>query len=111
MDRTLEIMDSNIKRRYDTLSTEAHARAVNAMKDRKFAFSKDGSVTVNWTSRSGPKVSTGTWAVDNLTGNLLITVGDGTTGFSYEFRSQTTLILRGKRRKGFFDNLCLERIN
>jgi hypothetical protein len=111
MDRTLSIMDGNVKARYDTLSAEGHARAVNAMKDRVFAFSEDGSVAVNWTSRSGRRVSSGTWVVDEAPANLLIKIGERTTGFSYEFPSGTTLILRGKGKRGFFDNLYLKKIN
>lgn len=111
MDRTLAIMNSDVKRLYDTLSTEAHTRAVNAMKDHQFAFSEDGGVAVNWTAGSQPRVSRGNWAINDPPGDLQISVGGRTTVYSYEFPSKTTLILRGKQRKGFFDNLCLEKIN
>ena len=109
MDKTLAIMDASVKIRYDTLSEEVHARAVNAMKDREFMFSKDGSVAVNWTAGSGPRVSTGTWRIDSSP-NLLIRIGEGITGFSYEFPSENTLILRASGKKGFFDNLYLKKI-
>lgn len=111
MDRTLVIMDAGVKIRYDTLSTETHSRAVNAMKDHEFTFSKDGSVAVNWTAGSEPRISRGNWSVDKPRGDLLITVGKRTTVYSYEFPSGTTLILRGKQKRGFFDNLYLGKIN
>lgn len=108
---SIDLMDFSHKAKFDSLSSDAKDRAVNAMTGREFVFSQDGSITVNWTSRSGPQVSTGSWVIDNPPGDLLITIGEGTTGFSYQFPSQTILILRGKEEKGFFNNLYLEKIN
>lgn len=40
IDRTLAMMDSNVKARYDTLSEETHSRAVNAMSDHPICISE-----------------------------------------------------------------------
>lgn len=107
--RSIDLMDPSNRAKFDTVSSETKDRAIKAMTGREFVFSADGNITVNWTSGSGPRVSTGTWVLEKE--ELLITVGERTTRFGYEFPSETTLILRGKQRKGFFDNLCLEKIN
>ena len=109
VNRSIDLMNPTNRAKFDTLSSETKDRAVKAMTDREFVFSADGNVTVNWTSGSGPRVSTGTWVLEN--GELLITVKERTTRFSYELPSETTLIVRGKQQRGFFDALYLEKIN
>lgn len=109
--RSIDLMNNSYRARFDTLSSEVKDRAVKAMTGREFHFSEDGNITVQWASRSGARESTGSWVIENPSGDLLITIGERTTGFSYEFPSQTTLILRGKEEKGFFNNLYLEKIN
>lgn len=108
--RSIDLMDPSCRARFDTLSAGIKDRAIKAMTDREFIFFENGNVTVNWTSRLGPRVSTGSWVIDKPSGELFITIGNGATGFSYEFQSLTALILRGKKEKGLFNNLYLKKI-
>jgi hypothetical protein len=107
--RSIDLMDNSNRSRFDTLSSEVKDRAVKAMTGREFHFSQDGTITVKWTSRSGARESTGSWLIQS--GDLFITIGERATGFSYEFPSESALILRGKGEKGFFNNLFLEKVN
>lgn len=107
--RTIDLMDNSDRSRFDTLSSDVKDRAVKAMTGREFHFSQDGNITVKWNSRSGARESIGSWLVQS--GDLFITIGERATGFSYEFPSESALILKGKEEKGFFDNLYLEKIN
>jgi hypothetical protein len=109
--RSIDLMDPSHGARFDTLSSEVRDRAIKAMTGREFHFSQDGAITVKWTSRSGARESIGSWLIENRSGDLLITIGERATGFSYEFPSGSALILRGKEEKGFFNNLYLEKIN
>jgi hypothetical protein len=109
--RSIDLMEPSYRAKFDTLSSDAKDRAVNAMNGREFAFLQDGSISVSWTSRSGPRVSKGSWEIDNPSGDLLVTIGQRKVGFSYEFPSETTLILRAKEKKAFFNNLYFEKIN
>lgn len=110
LNKTLSLMDTEWQDRYDSLTTNGRTRANNTMANREFIFASDGTVTINWKSQDTDKQSAGTWSSTGTSGGTLtITVDGRVVEFAYEFRSASVLILRSSEKRGFFNNLWLEK--
>lgn len=110
MDRTLDIMDGDVKARYDTLSAEAHTRAVNAMKDREFVLKATGEISVKWRSPNGERTSVGRWSIDRSGKILSIIMDKRTVAYEVEALSQKEMVWKGKSKGGLFSNMYLRKI-
>lgn len=109
--KTIEIMDSESKSRYDTLSSEVKSRASNAIAGREFVFNNNGEVIINWKSQDGQRTTSGQWSVNDSHTKLSITVDNQTLEYDYELISVNILVMKGKNKGGFFNNLYLQKIN
>ena len=111
IDQTIGNMDPSGKIRYDTLPMAFKERSASRMNGREFIFSQNGEITVNWKSHKGQEISNGQWIKSDAERELSITIDNNTSAYDFEFLTSNVLVMRGKNKRGFFDNLYLVKVN
>lgn len=112
LERSLEIMDVDVKAKYDELPTEVKSRATNSMNTRSFIFHADGQLEVSWGADAKVTRVNGTWAVhlgDDV--KLVLSVTGDVKEYLVAERSNEHLLLKNRQGTGLFNNMYLVKID
>lgn len=111
LESTIELMDSGLKERYDTLPGHIKAQADGSMTGKTFTFNQNGSVTIQWNVNAVAKTASGTWQLTSGGSRLVVAVGGLEIEYQVEWEGNDGLILRNTKAGGLFTNLYLEKID
>lgn len=108
LNKTLALMEGEVKQKYEALDDQAKQRAGASMAGRVFIFRENGQIEVRWNANGTERTTTGNWELKG-DDELQIKMGEQVTEYSISHPTQTRLILRNSKGRGLFNNLYLER--
>lgn len=108
IDKSIQMMPSDERVRYDTLPAHVKTRARESMQYRTFRLKENAELFIEIKVRGVEKQANGKWRL-NSTRKLVFEIADAVFEYSLEQPDPNVLILISDEAGGYFNSLYLER--
>lgn len=110
---TLEHMAGTEKERYEKMPTHSKENMTRAFADRTYEFAADGSLTVAYNAKSGPKSYLGNWIFNGTENKLTMIIENSSNEYTVVQTGENKigLIYRNAPAQGLLKSLYLNRKN
>jgi len=106
--KTVDLMEGDKRQKYEGLEVSVKERANQSMEGRVFVFKEGGRLEVRWKVNGSDKFTDGTWELKDQE-NLMLKVGEQTTEYQVSWSTETDIVIKNEKGRGFFSNLYLKR--